>query len=357
MATKKKKKEITPLIYCGYDMLIGDESSRIKNPTAKRTEALIQIADTTEYRMLISGTPIPNDLLDIWSQWRVLDRGEEFFNNFYKFRNVFAKKKTRKSKYGHFFVEWKPIPELKAKVKEVVKENAIRWLKKDCLDLPNKVYSKIYVKLTKEQKEMHDIVSCDIADRLGIKDTIKELKFKMPQNVLAEYAKLSQITAGFLYNKEGHKDYSSEKVDTICEYINEGIENREKVILYCRFYREMDRYMELLAHHTPLKIDGRMSSSEKGEAERMYQDNENNRLIIVQVRCGIGITLNKTTFVIYASNTFSWEDRAQSEDRAHRSGTKQKVLYLDVITRNTIDERVIEILSKKQKTAEEVLNV
>jgi SNF2 family DNA or RNA helicase len=331
------------LLNVGFDMLICDESSRIKNPLAKRTESILRLAGVIPYRMILSATPIPNNLMDVWSQFMVLDGGKTFSDNFYKFRaiNFVPYKWTG-------FTEWEPKKEFEGRLKQEIKANSVRYLRKDCLDLPPKVYQKLHTKLVGVQKKKYEAIASQLP--------IEEFDFELPNSKLTEYAKLSQLTGGFLYLDDGRiLRVETEKTKVVGDLVEDLVNDNEKVIIYYVYEEERIIYQELLKEYNPLLLSGKISAHHKQQACNLFQTDDNRKVILIQVHCGIGITLTAATSVIYVSNNFNYEDREQSEDRAYRAGQTKTVTIIDIITKGTLDEKVLQVLNKKRGIASYLL--
>lgn len=340
-----------------------DESSRIKNPSAKRTKAVIALGKmpSVKFKRIMSGTPVPQGPLDYFAQFMFLDPNILGYSSFYSFRNHFAEMGGWE---GKEVVGYRNLDELQ----RLVDPFSYRVLRRDCMDLPPKVYEKRYVDLTKEQerlyREMADKMVADLAGR-KITATI----------VLTQMLRLQQIIGGFLppeappdltyeelytWKKEHPEEATpipgaNPKVDALLE-LAEDVPG--KTIVWARFRSELDIISRALKKAygpgSVAEFHGGVSNEKRTEGRLAFQDPKSKvRFFVGQTETGgLGITLTEAEVVVYFSNSFSLESRLQSEDRAHRAGTRHTVTYVDLVARATLDTKLLDALRGKKNMAD-----
>jgi len=325
-------------------MLILDESTWIKNPKksqSQRTAIAIDLAKKSKYRMILSGAPILNNIMDIFSQWFIVDVGEAFGFSWYKFRNDFFI-----PSYMNF--NWTPKKELYMYVEEVLEKASIRILKKNCLDLPEKIYEKRFIEMDERQGEVYE----SMVENMLVFFEGKTISVDV---VIAQMTKLHQIANGFMYQEDGSATrISNKKYNALMEILEEN--PKSNTIIWTHFKEDMNfLYNKLCEKYYNVR---RMDSKNATEIVKEYQNCMDKQIVLISnpKSCGYAITLTNTDIVIYYSNSFDAGERYQSEDRCHRIGLKHSVVYLDLITKNTIEEKIINVLLQKQDLMKEVLD-
>jgi SNF2 family DNA or RNA helicase len=227
-----------------------------------------------------------------------------------------------------------------------------RILKKDCLDLPEKVYTKRSVELTDEQAILYQRIK---------RSAVAELEGKTltAQNVLTQILRLQQICSGYFKADDGtiiemHSNKFSELTDVLEEISG-------KVIIWANYTYDLTMiHKKLCEVYGPESSRMYYGGTEADDRQQMvidFQDpNHPLRFFVGQPRTGgYGLTLTEASTVIYFSNNYDLEIRLQSEDRAHRIGQKNNVTYIDIVTEGTVDEKILQALRSKINIATEVL--
>ena len=236
-------------------------------------------------------------------------------------------------------------------LEKIIKSFSFRVRKEDCLDLPDKIYQKRIVTLGKEQGDLYSQLKKEA--RAIIED--KEISYN---NKLTEIIRLSQVTAGFINSDDGEvKDLKNAKMDELLNIIEE---TEGKVIIWANWVHTLETIIKILkkkfGEESTVANYGAVSAKDREEAVDLFQTNKNTRFFVSNPQTGgYGLTLTKASTVIYFSNNYDLEQRQQSEDRAHRIGQKNNVLYIDIIAKNTIDEFIIKALNKKIKLSAQTL--
>jgi SNF2 family DNA or RNA helicase len=334
------------------NLVIVDESTTIKTHTAKRTKNALRIARQAKYRRILTGSPITKDPMDLYSQCDFLSSNALGFKSYYSFRARYAVLvKQHKKGGGHFpmVVGFRNLEELGKKLDKF----SSRVLKKDCLDLPEKIYLRREVPLTTEQNklyvQMREMALAKIRD--GILTTTN--------NILTQIMRLQQITCGFVQPDDGPiEPIKNNRVQELLDILQE---TSGKVIIWASFTYDIHRiHSELSSAYGSDSVAmyyGGTPQDERQKIVEQFQDESSPLQYFVgqPATAGFGITLTAAHTVVYYSNTYDLEKRVQSEDRAHRIGQNTAVTYIDIVSPNTVDERVLEALTKKDKTASKVL--
>jgi len=377
----------------GPFMIVVDESSRIKNPKAKRTKSLIKLGQYADYRRILTGTPVTQSPLDLYSQFQFLDSTILNYKSFYAFKARYAELKNpallgqlarmfgtqpateyykvkqkggwvsdaminqmnpgragqvRKvlNSFPMFIESYTNMEELHS----YIDPHSFRVLKKDCLDLPDKLYQIEYVELSGNQRRVYNEV------KEGILTEFKGAEMTT-QHLLTQLLRLQQVTGGFFSSDEGivmDIDELSPKLERTREIV-EGLSADASIIIWARFTAEIEALAKLLEEHNPVLYYGAISSDERERGLDRFRKRETRVFIGNQSAGGIGLNLTEANYMLYYSNTFSLEDRLQSEDRAHRIGQKKNVNYIDLISPATLDEKVHDALREKKNISDVVL--
>ena len=326
-----------------------DESTTIKNPSAKRTKNIITIGKQAKYRRIMTGSPITKNPLDLYSQCEFLDPWLLDFTSYYAFRNRYAEMKTMHIHGRSIQVvsEFKNLGELS----ETVKTLSDRVLKEDCLDLPPKNFTKRHIVLTHDQRKLYEQMKKAAMAVLNGKVTTT-------MTVLTQLMRLHQITCGHFTADDGTTQLIEN--NRIKELMNILEETDGKVIIWANYQRDVNliikNVVEKYGKGSIVDYYGLTPQEDRQDNIRKFQNGPECRFLIGTPQTGgYGITLTKANTVVYFSNGYDLEKRLQSEDRAHRIGQKKNVTYIDLIAEDTVDEKIVEALRKKINIASEVL--
>lgn len=346
-------------------MLIVDESSRIKNIKSGRTKKAIQLGELAPYRRIASGTPITQGPLDLFSQFEFMKHGllrcrdiKEFTYRYAEvlpLTNPLVVHATRDPRFPPIIIakdsngrpKWKNLDELI----DLIKPHSFRVLKKDCLDLPDKVYENIYFDLTADQRKAYDRMEEENRFILDNEES-------MPVEALAAKIKLQQITSGFILQNGEPIRFMPEnpRLDIAVSLVDEIVNNGNKVVVWARFTAEIESLRILLDKYNVVEYSGRIGREDREAAVDNFQ-NGNAMVFLGQPKAGgIGLTLTAGHNVIFFSNDFELETRLQAEDRNHRIGTVNKVTYYDLVAIDTRDEDIAAALQSKENVAKLILN-
>jgi len=351
LSTKKGLDFAAKFMSCHKTMLAVDESTTIKNPTAKRTKSILQLGKQAEYRRILTGSPVTKSPLDLYTQCAFLDEFLLGFNSFYAFRNRYAHmvEKNFGGRRVQLIASYQRLDELS----ENIKGFSYRVLKEDCLDLPEKIYTRREIELTEEQSKAYATMkSAALALLKG--------KMATAPHVLTQMMRLHQITCGHLKNDDGTT--TKLKNNRMKELLSLLEEVEGKVIIWANYIYDIENIVETInevyGEDSIVQYYGAVKSEDRQEAITKFQDpNSKVRFFVGNPQtAGYGITLTAASNVVYYSNGYDLEKRLQSEDRAHRIGQKKSVTYVDLIAPKTVDEKIVKALRKKMNIANEIMD-
>jgi len=334
--SKTAQKFINNIMISNDVLLVVDESSRIKRPGAKRTQFITKIGKMAKYRRILTGTPVTKGPEDVYSQFKFLDPYILGYESYYSFR-------ARYCIMGGFenrqIVSYEHVDEL---VKNI-EGHSYRVLKKDCLDLPDKIYQRAYVELSEAQRKLYNSIKNEYVAEY------KNETISAPE-AITRLLRLQQITCGwFPSDNPVPIDEKNPRLELLKELLSD-IDG--KVIIWARFRADLRAIEEALG---PLCVayHGGVSTDNRAHAVEAFQKDPKVRYFVGQPQSGgMGLTLTAATYAIYYSNSFDLETRLQSEDRCHRIGTINNVTYIDIEASKTVDGKIIETLRNKKNLAD-----
>ncbi len=316
----------------GFDCIIVDESSVMKNMKSQITNGILETIDYIPHRFVLSGTPTPNHNSEIFPQMKFVDK-EIFGNNYYGF---LAKYFTQDMSDPH---RWFQTQENKEAYFNRLNNKSVFLKKDDCVDLPEKTFEIKRIKMNKEQQTYYNNMVKSIKDNINYWS-----KFEFTARLM----KLREIISGFVINKDGTiTDFLTEKDDILSQAIEE-IGNKS-VIVWCQFIHEIERLSE------KFKGVGLTSKTKKrNEIIKQFKNGDIKLLFAHPQLIGKGLTFTNCNYNIYYSLSFSYEEFKQSQDRIHRIGQSNKCTYIILQAQNTIDEKIYKCLQRKSNAVDEL---
>ncbi len=327
-----------------------DESTTIKTPNAKRTKSVIKVGKEARYRRIATGSPVTKSPLDLYSQCEFLSPTCLNYFSYFAFQARYAILVERKLPTHTFkqIVGYRHLDELQKKLNGF----SFRVTKEECLDLPDKVFTRREIELTDEQRKAYDQMKLMAL-------TLIDGNLMSTNNALTQIMRLHQIVCGHVKYDDGRQeDIPSNRVKELLSTIEECT---GKVIIWANYRRDIENIKKALAEAhgmtTVATYYGDTEAEERQEIVNKFQDPESDlRFFVGNPRTGgYGLTLTAAHTVIYYSNNFDLEVRLQSEDRAHRIGQTNKVTYIDFISPGTVDEHIVKALRNKINIASQVL--
>lgn len=330
------------------DLVICDESQRIKTHNAAQSKAMHRLGDLAAYRLILSGTPVQNNAVDIYSQYRFLDPGV-FGGNFYAFKNRYCVM----GGYGqHQIVGYRHTDDLIRKIYSI----AYRVTKEECLDLPAQTFQSYTVQFSKAERAAYDQLR---------RSSFVELegdKSITATTVLTKILRLAQLTGGF-YTADGEErptQANSAKLDALDEILDDYVLGAgQKLVIFARFRAEVKAICALLEkkgiRHG--SIWGDVPQADRGAIAEDFQTNPETKAFVAQIQtAGLGITLHAASVAVFYSLDFNYSNYAQALARIHRIGQQYPVTYIHLLVENTIDAKTLDVLAKKENLAESIVD-
>lgn len=352
---------------CTKALIALDESSRIKNPDAARTKRIMRLRPLAVMVRIATGTPVTNRPMDVFSQMEFLESGLLGTTSYRAFTAEYAELMDQNHPMFKKIVERNPkaaraqlvnrnpdgTPRWRNldKLQRLLEPHTFRVLKRDCLDLPDKVYKTVYFELDTKQRAAYRLMEDQL--RIQLEDGTME-----PVRQLAALTKLQQITSGYVNRPDNqgvvYVSESNPRLAALMDVI-EGIDG--KVIVWARFREELSAIAAALrkAGRNVVEYHGGIDGKAREVAVDSFQNGDADTFVGQAQAGGIGLTLTAAEHTVYYSNDFNLETRLQSEDRNHRIGTKTSVLYIDLVANETIDEPIARSLQRKAGMAAAIL--
>lgn len=343
MPVKRGKKTIFPvaekiqkLCESGeIGMVAFDEAHKAKNPTSQQGQALLSIQP--KYAIAMSGTFLVNNPLDLYVplKWAGFES-----HSFYDYKRHYCVLGGYNNKD---IIGYKNLDELRALLNKIM----LRRVKSDVLDLPPKVHTVEYVDMTKEQWKLYGEVMEKIKANID--------KIKIHNDPLSQMIRLRQVTGypGILSTTITE----SAKMDRMLELVEEITAVGEKAIVYSQWEMMTDVAKKKLAAYNPAYITGSVKSEDRMAEVERFQKDPNCKVIVGTIGAmGTGLTLTAASNVIFLDDPWNRAIKDQAEDRAHRIGTRGTVRIITLVCKDTIDERILNLVAKKGRMADMLID-
>lgn len=341
LSTVQKARDICEqFLRSGRAMMVIDESTTIKNPTSRRSDAVRKLGQHAAARRIVTGSPTPQSPLDLYAQFEFLDWRIIGQRSFYAFRARYAvlQKKNFGDRTVQVVVGFRDIEDLSRRIAPY----SYRVLKEDCLDLPPKIYTTRDVELTKEQHRIYSELRQDAVSEFASGHVSASMK-------ITQLLRMHQVLCGHLVDEDGmihqvDQNRDQALVDILSEHSG-------KAIVWVCYQTTLLRLRERLEKEFGAKsvacFWGGNSTTRADDELRFLQDSECRFMLSTPAAGGRGNTWVVADLVVYFANSHNLEHRVQSEDRAHRGGQTRSVTYVDLVARGTLDEKIIHALRKK----------
>lgn len=330
------------------DLIVCDESQRIKNPSAAQSKALHKLGDAAPFRMILSGTPVQNNAVDLYSQYRFLDPAV-YGANFYAFKNRYC----IMGGYGqHQVVGYRNMDELVEKEHSV----AYRITKEECLDLPQQTFINRYVQFTDAEQAIYEQLRKSSFLELETGENVTAT------TILTMYLRLMQLTGGFLTADESTrpKQVNTAKLDALADIVDDYVVDAgKKLVIFARFRAEIAAIENLLRLRKIQygSIYGDVPMEERGKIVEDFQTNPDTKVFVAQIQtAGLGITLHAASTAVFYSYDYNYANYAQALARIHRIGQRLPVTYIHLVVDGSIDEKILAALENKEDMAKTVVD-
>ena len=324
-------------------MLVVDESNLVKNPKAIRTQNVTRIAEQCPYRMILNGTPVSRSEADLFSQWYLLDWRILGYRSYYSFAA------------NHLEMD----PSIPGKVRrtlntdylvEKIAPYSFQIAKADCFELPMKHYSKLSYRMSDRQRHYY----YDITDRL-----IEQMDEMKPSTVYRLFTAAQLVLSGrIVKDEDGHlmhkplfaSPYDNPRIQTLLDTIG-WTGGEEKILVYAKYNHEIEDILSVLPD--AVSFYGALTQKQRDENLTRFRTDIN--IMVANKTCaGYGLNLQHCHNVIYYSNDWDYATRIQSEDRVHRYGQTKPVFIKDICALESIDERILRCIDRKESLSESV---
>lgn len=331
------------------DTIICDESHKIKSPTSNQTKAIVGLGNNARYKICLTGTPLTNNILDFFSQYKFLDStifGDSFTN--YKNKYVIT---------GMFNEYLRPNPRTFEDLKEKVDSIAYRVTKEECLTLPPFVDIPVYVELDNKTMTSYKQFETEFVTWLNSQTYISA------DNALTQTLRLRQLTGGFIYTKmeDGNtivQQVDNAKLEACKELIEEIVEQGNKVVVFAEFQSEIKAIKEM-CDKLGVKSGTYYGATNEKDRKALVDGFQNGdvQVFIGQIEsAGISITLTSAKYMIFFSTGYKYGVYDQARARIHRKGQTNKCTYYHLTVKHTIDEKILRSLQKKEALAESIID-
>jgi|CXWL01.1.fsa_nt_gi SNF2 family DNA or RNA helicase len=341
---------------------IPDEAQRFTNRKSKAAEKIIEFCDIVQprFRIPISGSPVSNRPDDLWPLLRVINKdlagtAKAFEGRYLKQETNWAMIKMMEKRNPGKKIPYKPmilksldprkpdearlLGELRMKIAPYV----LRRLKKDVLkDLPKKFHERLEIELSAEERRAYEELQAQFAEAMA--GVLEDDQDTAASNFLQWFTRAQQICSSLEIVGLGDK---SSKMDELKHFVKDYADD-EKIIIFSRF-TEMTKIVcrELKAYH-PLHLHGGIPQNKRQPLIDAFQEKDEHRLFVSTLKAGgVGLTLTAATIVARLDRWVSPTANDQAEDRAHRIGQRNDVTVVDFVVKDSIEERILEMLDKK----------
>ena len=325
-----------------WHRLVLDEAQNIKNPKAAQTKAILKL--NARHRLALTGTPVENRLLDLWSIFNFLNPG--FLGKQTQFRKAFEIPIQRNNDIRQ-----------STTLKKLVEPFILRRMKTDrniIKDLPDKVEQKVYCNLTKEQAALYQSVVKQITGELEQAEGMSRRGL-----ILSSLTKLKQICnhpRQFLQDGSDFSTQRSHKLDRLSEMVAEVIAEGESLLIFTQFTELGEAIEQFLKHNLAINtyyLHGGTPRKKRETTIAEFQDpaTEASAFILSLKAGGVGITLTKANHVFHFDRWWNPAVEDQATDRAFRIGQTKNVFVHKFVAIGTLEERIDEMIEDKKKLA------
>ncbi|MEL6321061.1 MAG: DEAD/DEAH box helicase, partial [Cyanobacteria bacterium J06626_14] len=325
-----------------WHRIVLDEAQNIKNPKAALTKAILKLS--APHRLALTGTPIENRLLDLWSIFNFLNPG--YLGTQAQFRRNFEVPIQKNNNLRQ-----------STTLKKLVEPFILRRVKTDqsiIKDLPDKVEQKLFCNLTKEQASLYEAVVKDVEEQLKKSEGIQRKGL-----ILGTLTKLKQVCnhpMQFLQDESDFTPERSHKLTRLTEMVEEAMEERESLLVFTQFTElgaALEKYLRQSQHYNTYYLHGGTSRKKRETMISEFQDPETEpSVFVLSLKAGgVGITLTKANHVFHFDRWWNPSVEDQATDRAFRIGQKKNVFVHKFVAIGTLEERIDQMIEDKKKLA------
>ncbi|GAA0756308.1 DEAD/DEAH box helicase [Clostridium sartagoforme] len=317
-----------------FDFCIIDEAQNIKNKKSKITELVKSIK--ANCKLALTGTPIENNLLELWSIFDFITPGYLYNEEKFKYKFLNGDDKSLKE------------------LKELISPFVLRRLKEDVLDeLPDKIEKEYLIPMTFSQKQIYNSYMKDIKKKLKENKKIKDNKIV----ILSYLTKLRQLCLDPSLLIDDFKEESA-KIKAVKEIIQETIDSNKKVIIFSQFTSVLKNIGNKLKEDniSYLYLDGSIKAKERINLVNEFNNRDKNIFLISLKAGGVGLNLTSASVVVHFDPWWNPAVQDQATDRAHRLGQKNIVEVIKLISKDTIEEKIIKLQEEKKELISKIID-
>ena len=329
-----------------WNRIVLDEAQNIKNPETKQAKAVFSFK--AERRLALTGTPLENSLLDLWSIFNFLTPG--YLSNKNKFRKSFQIPIQKNNDQDKANV-----------LRKLVEPFLLRRVKTDksiIQDLPEKIEQKVYCNLTKEQASLYENVVKNVAESLNESEGIDRKAL-----ILATLIKLKQICNHPSHFLQDNSDFSLErsyKFSRLFEMVGEALEHEESLLIFSQYTEICEKlylFLKKSVHYPVYYLHGGTARVKREKMISEFQDPDMAAgIFILSLKAGgVGITLTKANHVFHFDRWWNPAVEDQASDRAFRIGQEKNVFVYKYICVGTLEEKIDEIIEDKKKLGDMIV--
>lgn len=311
-----------------FDMICLDESHKCRNSESAQSKGLLKLKDT-EYIITATGTPIVSSPLNAYVPLKLLDIDRSTLTNFKYYYCTFG------GPFNNIICGFKNMDILK----DTLDKYSLRRTK-DILNLPPKMFIREYVDMDEDQDTFYENI------KNGVKESVDKVKLNT-SSLLALTTRLRQATS--CPSSLTTENISCAKIERAIDLTEQILENNKKVLIFCSFKESVNELAEKLKQYNPLIATGDTDDFTVEHNKDLFQNDPNYKIFIATpFKLGTGHTLTAASFEIFVDTPYTYADFDQAVSRAFRIGTTESLTVYVLLTTNTIDERVMEIVDMKE---------
>lgn len=320
-----------------FDYCIIDEAQNIKNPAAQATLSVKNIK--SRCNIALTGTPIENNLMELWSIFDFVMPGY-----------LFTKERFRE----RFILDESNLSELKSLITPFI----LRRLKEDVLsELPEKLEKKYLVEMKGKQKQLYSFYVKAIKNQLN-ENKVYEKSGKNKINLFAYLTKLREICLDPSIVVPDYKGESS-KLTVVKEIVKDASESGKKILLFSQFTSVLKKIEEDFKKEdiSYLYLDGGTSAKERVERVKKFNEDSNIKVFLISLKAGgVGLNLTSASVVIHFDPWWNPAVEDQATDRAHRFGQENKVEVIKLVAKDTIEEKIVLMQEDKRELIQSLMD-
>jgi len=337
------------------DILVCDESHWLKDSSTVRHKRILPLSERASKRYLLTGTPILQSPMDLFGQYRLMDLGKAFGKSFFYFRKVFCVDKNAGMPKARYFPKWEVRSTALPTISRILAETSSQAKKSECLDLPPLMKIDVPIVMGPAQEKLYNTMKRELVVELNGQMAVAE--FAMTKSL-----RLQQILCGFVSDGIEESEPQWVEENTRLKALEDLLQSLhgKKVIIWTVFkptYAAIKKVCEKLGR-APVMLTGLQTTNQKQDNINVFCHGAADTLISNPAAGGTGINLTEAPYSIYFGRTYNLAHYLQSEARNYRGGSEvhEKITHYHLVTKNSLDEVVLDALHKKQSVGDAILS-